>query len=111
MEAQTPAEGILKVSENQSSITYHVECECTDPDHSQILEVEADSDGYISIQIWTKISNDHRRNRFSLMWEALTRGYVTADTSIILKEQAALNYAETLKKAIEDLKKLNATDN
>jgi hypothetical protein len=34
----------------------------------------------------------------------LTRGYIEYEGSIIMTEQQAFNYAETLKKAVEDVK-------
>jgi len=112
MKAQEPAEGLLKVSEYGNSIAYQVACDCSEPDHAQVIDIEADDDGFVVVTIYTDTSNDHRQNRFSLMWEALIRGYIKTNASIILTEQVALNYTTALTKAMTDLKKLkNASDN
>jgi hypothetical protein len=42
-------------------------------------------------------------NRWQKIWTLLTRGYVEYEASIIMTEQQALNYAETLKLAIKDV--------
>jgi hypothetical protein len=107
---QTPAEGILKVNEWGNSIVYQVECDCTDPDHAHIVEVEANDDSYITVMIYTK-DVTKKRNRFGLMWELLTKGHVQREASVIMTEQVAVNYAATLEKAINDMKKLSANSN
>ena len=42
--------------------------------------------------------------RLKLTWTVWTKGYVQAETTISMSEQQALNYAETLKSAINDVK-------
>jgi hypothetical protein len=42
-------------------------------------------------------------NRWQKIWCLLTRGYIEYETSIIMSEQQALNYAATLEKAVADL--------
>ena len=42
-------------------------------------------------------------NRWQTIWILLTKGYVEHEANIIMTEQQALNYAETLKKAIKDV--------
>jgi len=42
------------------------------------------------------------------MWCLLTRGYVEYEASIIMSEQAALNYAHTLISAVNDVKEFRA---
>ena len=38
------------------------------------------------------------------MWALLTKGYVEYEADLIMNEQQAFNYAETLKKAVNDVK-------
>ena len=42
MKPEKPAWGISKQSDYGDSIWYQVQCECTDPDHCHVVEVEAD---------------------------------------------------------------------
>lgn len=104
MEAQTPAEGILKMNEWGESKHYFIRCDCTDDDHAHDVEVEADDFG-VQVIIYTKSKTKwNERNRWKQLWTLLTKGYIETETSIILKEQVALNYAETLKSAVADVK-------
>lgn len=103
MKAQTPAQGILKISEYGDAKVYQVVCECTDPDCSHDLWVEAD-DHSVTVTIYTKLkSRFWDTSRWSTMWTLLTKGYVDYQASIVLPCQTAVNYAETLKSAVEDV--------
>ena len=43
-------------------------------------------------------------NRWQHIWKLLTTGYIKYKASIIMSEQQAVNYAETLKSAVKDVK-------
>jgi hypothetical protein len=132
MKAQTPAEGIMKTGEFGDSKFYKVVCSCGQSDHDVNFEVEADETGvnvntYVIAKsdywgetfvrrfdidstwlqewdwFWKDLINDVVR-RVKLTWRIWTRGYVQTETTIAMTEQQALNYAETLKKAIQDVK-------
>jgi len=104
MEAQTPAEGILKTNEWGDSKMYFVRCDCTDDDHAHDIEVEAD-DHSVQVTIYTKsYTKWNEKGRWKQIWQILTKGYAETSTSILLKEQVAMNYAETLKAAALDVK-------
>ena len=104
MKAQTPAEGILKTNDWGDSRAYHVVCECGSSDCSHNLWVEADDSGIAVIVYTTVRSNFWSMSRRTHIWSLLIKGYVDLEGSIHLKEQTALNYAETLKSAIKDVK-------
>jgi hypothetical protein len=104
MKAQTPAEGILKTNDWGDSRAYHVVCECGSSDCSHNLWVEADDSGIAIIVYTTVKTNFWSKSRWAHIWTLLTKGYVDFEGSIHLKEQTALNYAETLKLAIKDVK-------
>ena len=104
MRAQRPAQGILKTSEWGDSKWYHVRCDCGSDDCSHEIEVEADDCG---VQVHIYVKNHTKwweRNRWRQIWQILTRGYADMQTTIVLNEQTALNYAETLKAAMSDVK-------
>jgi hypothetical protein len=103
MKAQIPAEGILKSNDWGDTKVYEITCECSDSDHNHKLWVEAD-DCRVTATVYTTVkSNFWSKNRFQLIWELLTKGFVKYESSIIMNEQQALNYAETLKSAISDV--------
>ena len=100
---QTPAEGILKTNEWGDSRVYRVVCECTDSEHDHNVWVEAD-DHEISVTIYTTVkSNFWSKTRWYHIWSLLTKGYVDTETTLIMRKQGALNYAEALKSAILDV--------
>lgn len=132
MKAQNPAEGILKTNDYGDSKWYHVVCGCGQSDHTLTVEVEAEDTGvsvntYVTVKTdyWTEsikkrydIDNPYLQEldwalkdlwnglitRLKLTWTIWTKGYIKAETTILMSEQQALNYAETLKSAIQDVK-------
>lgn len=132
MKAQTPAEGILKRSDFGDCKYYQIVCGCGQEYHDHNLEVEADETGInVNIHVtvktnywtetvdkrydidnpwlqefdwfWKDLVNGFVR-RVKTTWEVWTTGTVTSQTTITMSEQQALNYAETLKSAIKDVK-------
>jgi hypothetical protein len=136
MEAQQPATGILKSQDFGDCKSYKVSCECGNNDCIQNVYVEADEYA-ITVQIstrqttsyWQSIVDEHRdiKNRFlEKQWYAIARwingiynraritchvwfkGYVTYESTTLLNQQQALNYAETLRQAVEDVAKIRS---
>ena len=103
MKAQAPAQGILKTSDWGDAKTYQVICECTDPNCTHDLWVEADDhDVTVTIYVTTK-TEFWSKSRWRQIWDILTTGYTKQQTTICLPQQVALNYAETLKSAVKDV--------
>jgi hypothetical protein len=104
MQYEKPAEGILKTGEWGDSKWYHIRCECGNEDCSHEVNVEAD-DCNVQVHIY---ANNHtkwwEKNRWKQIWQILTKGYAEMGTTIVLNEQAAFNYGETLKIAVGDVK-------
>lgn len=104
MKAQLPAEGILKRSDHGDTKTYAVSCQCCGSDCEHNVWVEAEDAG-ISVTTYTQQkTNFWSMTRWQHVWRLITQGYVGYEASIIMNEQQALNYAETLKSAIKDVK-------
>jgi hypothetical protein len=102
--AEIPARGILKRSDWGDAMTYQVVCECQDADHDHNIWIEAD-DNSVTVTTYTQQKSKWwSMNRCQKIWTLLTKGYIEYEGSIIMTEQQALNYAETLKKAVEDVK-------
>ena len=132
MKNETPALGIMRTSDFGDSKFYKVVCGCGQPDHDIDFEVEAADTGinvntYITAKtdywtetvkkrydidsIWLQEFDWFWKNlvngfitRLKLTWTIWTQGYVKTETTIAMSEQQALNYAETLKSAIQDVK-------
>ena len=110
MKAEKPAVGIMKTNEWGDSIHYHIRCDCGNDDCSHDVEIEADE--YFDIQVTIYVRSPTKwgeKNRWKQIWNILTKGYTEMESTIVLKEQTALNYASTLKTAITDMKKLKET--
>ena len=104
MKLQTPAEGILKKNDWGDTKMYHVVCECGSEDHTHGIWVEAEDIGVNGTIYATVKSPGWSMNRFKQIWTLLTKGYLEHQTVLTMNEQTAFNYAETLKKAIQDVK-------
>ena len=101
---QQPAVGILKQSDWGDSKSYKVPCSCCGSDCEHNVWVEAD-DHSVTVTTYTKQKSKWwELNRFQKIWCLLTQGYVEYEASIIMTEQQALNYAETLRSAVKDVK-------
>jgi hypothetical protein len=132
LKVEIPAEGIMKTNDFGDSKFYKVVCGCGQPDHEINFEVEAAETGInintfvtAKTDYWSEfikkrydINNPYLQEldwalkdfwnglvtRLKLTWTVWTRGYVQTETTIVMSEQQALNYAETLKSAIQDVK-------
>ena len=103
MIVQIPAEGIMKTNDWGDSKVYRVACNCGDENHNHNMWVEAD-DCDISVTIYTTGKTNYwSKTRWYHIWTLLTKGYIDTESTVCLTKQQALNYAETLKSAIEDL--------
>lgn len=107
MKAQIPAEGILKRGDYGDSKSYLVPCSCCGTDCELNVWVEAE-DTAVTVTTYTKLKSKWwSLNRWQTIWTLLTKGYVECEGSVIMTEQQALNYAETLKCAVKDVKTFN----
>ena len=104
MTPQKPAEGVLLHRDYGDSKMYTLTCECCDTSHAHQVWVEADDTG-VTVTTYTQQKTKWwELNRWQTIWRLLTTGYVEYEASIIMTEQQSLNYAETLKSAIQDVK-------
>jgi hypothetical protein len=103
IQAQTPAEGILKKNNWGDTITYQVVCECGDANHDHNVWIEADDTGVTVTTYTQQKSKWWSMNRWQKIWTLLIKGYIEYEASIIMTKQQSLNYAEILKQAIEDV--------
>ena len=100
---QIPAEGIMLVKEWGASKMYKIACDCGNDECSHMVDIEAEDIGVNVTTYTTQKSNWWSKNRWQLIWTLLTSGYIEYQATIYMSKQQALNYAETLKKAIIDV--------
>lgn len=124
MDPQKPAEGISIVSKFANSTMFRVECKCMLPEHSVVLEIENEDSGpaltfyaETSTSYWRQyhpkwlgecydflpLLYNRIRNTISICFDAIFKGYVKTETTLIMSKQSALNMATTI---IEEIKKL-----
>jgi hypothetical protein len=103
MKSQIPADGIYKQHDWGNTVSYGVPCECTSEDHQHTIWVEADDAGVTVTTYTTQQTNFWSLNRFKIIWTLLIKGHVEYQASLIMSKQQAFNYAETLKKAVNNV--------
>lgn len=136
MQAQKPAEGISITNKFKKSTFFRVDCTCGDPDHEINFEVELDREFEdIAVSTWTvqktpwwnevvkpryDIDNEFLQGlnwlctglinglatRLRLTRDIWWKGYVKYEGTTSMNAQQALNYAEALKSAVEELEKI-----
>lgn len=132
MKSEKPAEGILVRGDYGDSKFYQIVCGCGQEYHDHNVEVEAADTG-INVNIYASAKTNYWSEliekrydiespwlqevdwffkdlinglwtRLKVTWEIWTTGAVRVETTIAMSEQQALNYAETLKSAVKDVK-------
>ncbi len=102
MTAQTPAQGVLLVKNWGTSKMYKAVCECGDNDCTHTIDIEADHD--VTVTIYTTArTNFWSMSRWRHIWQLLTKGYTDYETCIVMNKQVALNYANVLQSAVNDV--------
>ena len=82
---------------------YKVVCDCGDDDCTHTLDVEA-SEHDVTVTIYTRTRTDFwSKSRWQHLWKLLFKGYTDFETTIVMKKQVALNYADVLHSAVKDV--------
>lgn len=103
MNAQQPAQGVLLINNWGSSKMYKAVCECGSDDCTHTIDIEAEDTGVVVTIYTTTRTNFWSKDRWSHIWRLLTKGYTDYETCIIMNKQVALNYANVLQSAINDV--------
>ena len=102
MTPEKPAQGILKRNDWGDAMLYEVSCDCGDSDHAHQVWVEAE-EGFVTVTIYVKVKSKWwSMNRWKTIWTLLTRGYVEHESSTIMTQQQAINYADVLQRSVAD---------
>lgn len=114
MKAERPALGISRSESWSDAQVYHVECSCTDPDHAVDVWVEVGSEPdfpEVEVTFYAKTNFrrwDNFRERVKIAWGVLFGNGYEQSHSLLLKKQAAYNFAAALEAAIEDIENGNS---
>ena len=98
MEYEVPAIGISKVSESKTHSTFNVQCDCSDPDHSIMLDIEKEDEfTTLSIYVTTELPFWQKSyNRLKIAFQVLFAGQFKSESHLILQEQQAINLAHAI---------------
>ena len=114
MEAQIPAQGIMSRNpEHYRWQSFLVECDCTCPEHALNVHVAIDreeaDDDFVSIEFYATMYSPFVhgnwwvafQTRVKRIWQLISTGTVELEHTLILRDQAALNFSAALKDAVE----------
>jgi len=129
LEPQEPAEGISLVKKYDTWRWYRIPCECgCDEKIDFSVEIEDPEYGAITAHVSSEVSTPYWRrtfdityqepwlvyvlkdkangliNRFKICWEAITKGQVKMESYVLMSEQQAINLANTLTKAVDEMR-------
>ena len=111
MKYQLPAQGIMQTASYSDGKSYVVACECSDPEHQVNVWIEVDGDEETQdvqvafyVDTWTPFW-DKKFNRFKAAWDILVKGVSQQQHHIILRKQAALNFANVIESTVKDLER------
>lgn len=107
----TPATGILRREPFSDAHSYLVECDCTSEDHNVDVWIEiVEEDDIKEVQILFYMEWGYGYypwkglwHRVKTAWQVLWGGKVDVEHDIVLKPQAAKNFAEALEKSVKEL--------
>jgi hypothetical protein len=103
---QKPAEGILLVNDWGTSKMYKAVCQCGDDEHTHTIDIETDDS--VNVTIYTTVRTAFwDRSRWHYIWQLLTTGSAKFENTLVMNEQQALTYAETIKQAVTDVQSFN----
>ena len=111
MKSQKPANGIMLTNEWKDAKTFHIECECTDPDHAAVMWIEVDREkdfDAVNVSFYVNTSNpfwEKGYNRVRAAWDILVKGVHQQEHHMILHRQAALNMADAIRRTVKELDK------
>lgn len=110
MEPERPATGIMKLFDYPDWKVFRIECDCGEHSHAVDMSIEIRKELDFPNQIELEFSAttitpfwNKGFSRFKTALKVLVFGHAEYSHTIVLKKQVALNLAETIKHAINDL--------
>jgi len=104
LKTEKPAQGILRQGDLGDAKFYYIQCDCGSETCAHTIEIEADVE-HVQVHIYHTVTTRWwQKSRWKYIWNLLTRGYAEMQTTTVLDEQTAINYASTLTEAVKDVK-------
>lgn len=99
----------MKTGEWPDAKSFCVACECTDPDHAVNAYIEVDREQDIKnvvVRFYVQTSTPlWDMSRWRAIWNLLRHGDHRGEHHLLLDQQAALNFADTIKESVTTLSK------
>jgi hypothetical protein len=109
MKYQKPAQGIMLQGEFSDSKNFKVECDCSSDDHAVYMWIELQRDQdcpevevSFYVTTWTKEFWKNWPARLRAVYDILFKGVHKQEHHMILNQQSALNFAETIKQTVKE---------
>jgi len=110
MKAQKPAQGIMLQSDFGNSKNFKVECDCSSDDHSVYMWIEVQRDADVPdvevsfyVTTWTREFWRNWPARLRAVYDILVKGVHKQEHHMILNKQAALNFADAIKRTVKEM--------
>jgi hypothetical protein len=110
MQAQKPAQGIMLQHDYGNSKNFKVECDCSSDDHSVYMWIEVQRDPDIPdvevsfyVTTWTREFWKNWPARLRAVYDILVKGVHKQEHHMILNKQAALNFADAIKRTVKEM--------
>lgn len=102
------AKGISILREDSESVSYRINCECTDENHSLDAYVETDTDDdFVVLTFFTESSTEKPVSlwhRLVIAYNVLLKGQYSTNHEIILDEQATLNFLQSVGESVDRMR-------
>lgn len=109
MKAETPAKGISVTAKYDDAVSYRVDCECTDDNHSVIMWIETKEDHechHVEVTFYANtVTPIWSMNRWRAIWHLLRYGVHRSQHGLLLDKQSAVNFAEAIKSSVANLER------
>lgn len=114
---QTPAQGISVDNDFGDAKAFNIECECSSDDHAIKMWIEVAQDPDIPnvevtfyVTTWTPWF-ENMWERIKVACDVLFRGLNKQQHSMLLNQQAAVNFAHAILDTVNELEKSSSTRN
>ena len=109
MNQQTPAEGIMSLGRWNDAHSFRIECDCSNADHDVVAWIEVSRDREcktVDVEFFVEGTTPFWQEGFSRVraaWNMLVHGYHREQHCLILRGQAARNFAAAIETSVQEL--------
>jgi hypothetical protein len=106
MKTQTPAQGIMSTGQWDNAHSFRIGCDCNSPDHDVHAWIELDRDvPHVTVTFYAELRTPVSDfwQRVKIAWNVLVHGVHRQEHDLMLRGQAAQNFAAALTQSIQEL--------